>query len=39
MNGIRLSSVTIMCFNHNSLIAVVLNDLAILPRDCNSTGV
>ena len=28
-----------MDFNHDSLIAIVLNDLAILPRDCNSIDV
>ena len=39
MDGIRLSSVTLICFNDDSLIAIVLNDLDILPRDCNSMDV
>ena len=28
-----------MGFNRDSLVTIVLNDLAILPRDCNSMDV
>ena len=39
MDGVRLSSVTIMYFDYNSLIAIVLNSLTILFSDCNSMDV